>query len=112
MGADVKDTGKGGGKCEGVGDFFKVVVQAVLLFGSETWLLNHHMVWMLGGFQHRVSRRTIRKICGGYLTEDGSTPPLGGSDAGGWDGVSGGINNAEEECNHTVYFNTAYSGPM
>ena len=36
---------------------FKAVVQAVLLFGSETWFLNPRMERSLGIFQHRVARR-------------------------------------------------------
>ena len=31
------------------GFFFKVVVQAVLIFGSETWVSTHRMVRVLGG---------------------------------------------------------------
>ena len=38
--------------------FFKVVVQAVLLFGLETWVMNPCMERALGSFQHRVAQRT------------------------------------------------------
>ena len=37
--------------------FFKAVVQAVLLFGSETWAVTPCMVRVLGGFQDQVARR-------------------------------------------------------
>ena len=37
--------------------FFKELVQAVLLFSSEKWLLTPRMGWDLGSFQHRVSRQ-------------------------------------------------------
>ena len=39
------------------GMFFKVVVQAVLLFGLETRVTTPRMGRALGSFQHRVSRR-------------------------------------------------------
>ena len=39
------------------GMFFKAVVQAVLLFGSETWVQNPHMGQALVSFQHRFARR-------------------------------------------------------
>ena len=40
---------------------FKSVVQAVLLLGSETWMLNSHMDRTLGGFQRREYHRLIGK---------------------------------------------------
>ena len=40
-----------------LGNFFKAVVQAVLLFGAETWVPNPSMEQALSSFQHRVSRR-------------------------------------------------------
>ena len=39
------------------GMLFKVVVQAVLLFGSETWVMTPCMERALGSFQHRVAQR-------------------------------------------------------
>ena len=39
------------------GIFCKTVLQVVLLFGSETWLVTPHMGRSLGGLQHRVSSR-------------------------------------------------------
>ena len=41
--------------------FFKDVVQAFLLFGSEIWVLTPCMGWTLGRFQHRVARRLMGK---------------------------------------------------
>ena len=38
------------------GFFFNVVMQAVLLFGSETWVVTPHMGKALGGFQSQVVR--------------------------------------------------------
>ena len=39
------------------GLFFNAVVQEVLLFGSETWILTPHIERALGSFQQRVVRR-------------------------------------------------------
>ena len=39
------------------GQFFKAVVQAVLLFGAETWVLNPRMKRALSSFQHRFTQR-------------------------------------------------------
>ena len=43
-----------GGNTRVSGIFFKVVVQAVLLFVSETWMMTPCMVQDLGGFQNRL----------------------------------------------------------
>ena len=56
------------------GLFFKAVVQAVLILGSETWVLTPRMERALGSFQHRVvwritGRKTRREGRWGY-------PPL------------------------------------
>ena len=41
---------------------FKVVVQAVLIFGAEMWVMNLRIGRALGGFQHRfVQQITGRK---------------------------------------------------
>ena len=46
-----------GGGSKGVGEFFKAVTQAVLLFGAETWVLTPRMERSLSSFQHRVAQR-------------------------------------------------------
>ena len=38
------------------GIFFKAVVQAVMLFGSETWMLTSRMGLSLGSLQHGFAR--------------------------------------------------------
>ena len=38
------------------GFFFKAVVQLVLLFGAETWVVTTHMGRVLEGFQDQVAR--------------------------------------------------------
>ena len=47
--------GREGAKPRVPGMFFKEVVQAVLLFGSEMWVMNPHTGGAIGGFQHRVA---------------------------------------------------------
>ena len=43
--------------------FFKALVKAVLIFGSEMWVLNPRMEQALSSFHHRVARRIIgRKL--------------------------------------------------
>ena len=36
------------------GFFFKSVVQLVLIFGAETWVVTSRMGWVLGVFQDKV----------------------------------------------------------
>ena len=42
-----------------LGGGFNVVVQAVPIFVSETWVLTPRMGWPLGSFQHGVARRIM-----------------------------------------------------
>ena len=56
---DDKDPGTGGGQSEGLWDFFKAVVHAVLVFGSEMWVPTPRMGQALGSFQHRVVRQIM-----------------------------------------------------
>ena len=39
------------------GNFYKVVSQAMLLFGAETLVLNPRMEWALDSFQNRFAQR-------------------------------------------------------
>ena len=41
--------------------FYKAVVQSVLLFGCETWVITSQVLEVLGGFHHRVARRLSGK---------------------------------------------------
>ena len=43
------------------GLFYKAVVQAVLIYGSDTLVLTPRMVQTLGPFHHRVHRSLIRQ---------------------------------------------------
>ena len=47
--------GREGVKPRVSGMFFKAVVQAVLIFRSEMWVMNPHMGGAIGLFQHRVA---------------------------------------------------------
>ena len=53
----------------GVGDIFKVVVQVVLLFCLETWVMEPYIGRALGIFQnrvnHRLTERHPRRLWGG-----------------------------------------------
>jgi len=49
--------------------FYKATVQAVLLFGSETWVLTPPMLKALEGFHHRVARQLTGKV-GRYLPRE------------------------------------------
>ena len=59
------------------GNLYKAVVQSILLYGSETWVLTTPMVKVLAGFHHRV----IRQIAGMLPKYDARTykwskPPI------------------------------------
>ena len=43
------------------GSFFKAVVQQVLLFGAETWVVTPKMERALSGFLHGAARRLTRR---------------------------------------------------
>ena len=44
------------------GFFFKAVVQAVLLFGSETWAVTPRMEKSMGGVQYQVERQLMGRL--------------------------------------------------
>ena len=44
------------------GFFFKAVIQAVLLFGAETWVVTPRMGKALGVFQTQVTRRLMGQL--------------------------------------------------
>ena len=49
--------------------FYKAVVQAVLLYGAETWSVTPPMLQALRGFHHRVARQLTGKV-GRYLPRE------------------------------------------
>ena len=74
-----------------------MVVQAVLLFGLETWVINPHMGRALGILQNRVAHHLIEIQL--QLLRDRSLeyPPIyGGGNVGGGFGVGGSVRLEEE----------------
>ena len=57
LGITEADTEQGGVRQESVGEFFKVVVQQVLLFGVETWVVTPRMERALSSFMHGAAMR-------------------------------------------------------
>ena len=44
------------------GFFFKAVIQSVLLFGAEMWVVIPSMGRVLGGFRDQVARRLVGRL--------------------------------------------------
>ena len=77
--ADDEDTGLEGVDLR-ISVFLKAVIQAVLLLGSETWVLNPHVEWSLGSLKHRFAQR----ITGRHLRrQGGGVPSADSSNRGG-----------------------------
>ena len=59
------------------GVFYLTIVQDVLVFGAETWVMNPRFGRILGGFRHIVAWRILVKqpMRRGGGAEPGSTPP-------------------------------------
>jgi hypothetical protein len=45
-----------------MGKFYTAVVQSVLLYGSETWVLSEKMRRMLEGFHNRCARQMMKRF--------------------------------------------------
>ena len=54
--------------------FFKYVVQAILIFGSETWVVSPCMRRVSGGLQEQVARSLTGRLPRRKKTGSGSTP--------------------------------------
>ena len=54
---DETDTEQGRGGQENIGEFFKAVVQQVLLFGAKTWVLTLRIERALDSFMHGAAIR-------------------------------------------------------
>ena len=63
--------------------FFKDLVQLVLLFYAETWVVTPRMGRVLGGFQEEVARQPTSVSCGGGETEVGLNLGRNGKRVGG-----------------------------
>ena len=61
MGADWEDTSEGGGGSNSLGKIYRAAVQAVLLFGAETWVLMETMIQRLQGAHVSFLRKVTRK---------------------------------------------------
>ena len=57
VGENAGDIEKGGRHATDLGEFFKAVVQQVLLFGAETWVVTPKMEQALSAFLHGAARR-------------------------------------------------------
>ena len=42
--------------------FYKLVVQVVLMYRRDTWVVTDAMVEVLEGFRHRIARRIMGKM--------------------------------------------------
>ena len=59
------------------GRFYVAVMQYVLLFRSETWLVMPHILRYMGSL-HNVLHYIYLEVClSCFVTEDGTTPQLG-----------------------------------
>ena len=76
MGADVKDTRKGGRDARTLGNFLKVAVKIFLLFGSETWVTTPCVIRTLGGFQYRVDHQITGKQTCNFPYSGWKYPPM------------------------------------
>ena len=72
----VEDHGKGGENIRVSGMFFKAVMQSLILFGLETWVMTHHMGRALVGFQLRVAQLITGKQPLRLLNGSWEYPPL------------------------------------
>ena len=52
LGTAETDTEQGRGGQENIGEFFKALVQQVLLFGAKTWILTPRIERALDSFMH------------------------------------------------------------
>ena len=66
--------GREGANVQVSGALFKAVDQAVLLFGSNTWVMNPHMGWDIGGVSIWWPAISQESKCGISGTEVGITP--------------------------------------
>ena len=52
-----------------MGNFYRAVVQAVLLYGSETWTISDRIRTLIDSFHHKCARYIVREFI--YPREDG-----------------------------------------
>ena len=81
---------------KGVGDVFKEVVKAVLLFGLEAWVMTPYMGRNLRGLQNRVARQITGSQPTWQIELELGVPDTGDGDAGGGVQGDGGVCYEEE----------------
>ena len=64
---------EGADTCD-MGRIYVAVVQAVMIYGLETWVITSHIGRVLGGFHNRVACRLTENNLGGDSTVDGCIP--------------------------------------
>ena len=72
MGVALSDSWVRGGRPHTSRAFYKVVVQATILFRAETWVVSPRIYKTLDGFRHRVVLRLVlilpsRDTMGGWV---------------------------------------------
>ena len=73
----VKILGREGAEKRTAGKLYVVVVQAVLLFGSETWMVTPCLEKALVGFHHRAAQRMAGMGTEYQLNRTWVYPPIG-----------------------------------
>ena len=56
--------------------FYKAIVQTVLLYGSESWVVTPRMLEVLKGFHHRVARKLTGKMARRQADGSWDYPPI------------------------------------
>ena len=56
--------------------FYKEVVQVVMLYGSEIWVITDVMMKVLEGFHHRIDKRIMGKTVRKVGAEVWECPPM------------------------------------
>ena len=93
-----------------LGSFYKAVVQAVLLFRAETWLLTPRVEQTLDRLQHRAAQR----ITGKQLRRRGDlgVPASGGGNGGSSIKGDQKVGHKEAEQGRAVYCDATNSVPL
>ena len=93
------------------GSFYLAIVQAILIFGAETWVATPFIRRMLGSFHNRLERRIFeKKQAAGVL--DLRVLPIGGSYTGGRVGRDRDLHIQAPEYGCAIYYNATYYGPL
>ena len=94
------------------GAFFKSVVQQVLLFGAETWVVTPRMERALSGFLHRAARRLTGRQARRGRNGTWHYPSLEGGHAGGRADGHRKIHREQAEHSRAVHCDATASGPV